>query len=294
MATKNCNQHKLLFVFAFFVFLCFNSSELRAQVNKNAALDTSKTYMVRLSDKTEFIGKFIERTPGSVVFRSSAISRLEVPLDKIVSIQELTTSSMKGDVYWSPNPRPTNYFFWPSAINLKKGEGYFQNNMLFLNSVHYGITDNISMGGGLEFISLFAGYPILFFTPKITFPVGRNFHAGGGVLLVTVADEGVAGFLYGSATAGTVEHNLSGSLGFGFADGEFSSTPLLNISGMTRVSTKMMLMSENWIVPLPDETVAAFSFGVRFLGDKIAADVGLVYSPDAGTLFPIAGFSVKF
>lgn len=276
------------------LFSILKSSDAEAQVDRKIALDTSITYLVKLSDKSEFVGKYIERTAEYFVFNTSAILRLQVPFEKVVSIQELDQANLKGNVYWNPNPRPTNYFFWPSAIGLKKGEGYFQNNMLFLNSVNYGITDNLSVGGGLEFISLFSGTPILFFTPKVTFQTGKNFHAGGGLLLVTIPDEGSAGFLYGSATAGSIEHNVSGSLGFGFAGGEFATTPLLNISGMTRVSRKLMLMSENWILPVPDETVTAFSFGLRFLGDKIAADVGLVYSPQVGTPFPIAGFSVKF
>jgi hypothetical protein len=287
-------QKKFVLLLTLLFGIAFKQSEVHAQVNRNIALDTSNNYLLKLTDKSEIVGKYVERTSDYLVFSTSAISRLQIPFERIVSIQELNASNMKGNVYWSPNPRPTNYFFWPSAINLKKGEGYFQNNMLFLNSVHYGITDNISIGGGLEFISLFSGTPILFFTPKVTFPAGRNLHAGGGLLLVTVPDEGSGGFLYGSATAGSIEHNVSGSLGFGFAGGEFSSTPLVNISGMTRVSRKLMLMSENWIIPLTDETAAAFSFGVRFLGDKIAADVGLVYSPQVGTPFPIAGFSVKF
>ncbi|MBB1284726.1 hypothetical protein HRH25_10120 [Flavisolibacter sp. BT320] len=284
--------------FVLFLFLLFgltlSSSGVHAQVNKNIILDTSVTYLIKLTDKSELVGHYVERTSDYLVFRTPAVSRLQIAFDQIVSIQELSASNIKGNVYWSPNPRPTNYFFWPSAINLKKGEGYFQNNMLFLNSVHYGVTDNISIGGGLEFISLFSGTPVLFFTPKVTFPAGKNFHAGAGVLLVTIPDEGSGGFLYGSATAGSIEHNVSGSLGFGFAGGEFASTPLINISGMTRVSRKLMLMSENWILPLSDETFTAFSAGVRILGDKIAADVGLVYSPDAGVPFPIAGFSVKF
>lgn len=294
MIAKNSLQNKLVLVLIVFFSLVLGSSEVQAQVNKNMVLDTSSNYLIKLTDKSEFVGKYIEKTQDAIVFRTAAISRLQVPFEKITSIQELNTSNLKGNVYWAPNPRPTNYFFWPSAIAVKKGEGYFQNNMLFLNSVHYGITDNITVGGGLEFISLFMGEPILFFTPKVTFPVSKNLYAGGGVLLFTVPEEGSAGFLYGSTTVGSNERNLSASVGFGFVDGEMSSTPLLNISGMTRVSRKLMLMSENWVIPATDETVTGFSLGTRILGDKIAADIGLFYSPQIGTPFPIAGFSVKF
>lgn len=287
-------RNRFVCILTLIISTAFLSLTTHAQVNKNILLDTSANYLIKLVDNSEFVGKYLERTPEYFIFKTSAIPKLPIPFDRVISIKELSVSNMKGNVYWAPNPRPTNYFFWPSAINLKKGEGYYQNNMIFLNSVHYGITDNISIGGGLEFITLFAGMPVLFFTPKITFPVGKNFHTGAGLLLVTIPDEGSAGFLYGSATAGTTEHNVSGSLGFGFAGGEFSSTPLVNISGMTRVSRKLMLVSENWILPLPDETGAFFSFGVRFLGDKIAADVGLAYIPDTETPFPVAGFSVKF
>ncbi|HEY0042069.1 MAG TPA: hypothetical protein VGB71_15465 [Flavisolibacter sp.] len=287
-------QKKIVLILTLLFSVVLKFSELNAQVNKNITLDTSVNYLVKLADKSEFVGKYLEKTPDYLVFRTAAIARLQIQFERIASIQELNPATMKGNVYWSPNPRPTNYFFWPSAINLKKGEGYYQNNMLFLNSAHYGITDNISVGGGVELLTLFSGTPVLFFTPKITFPVGKNFHTGGGLLLFTVPDEGSAGFLYGSATMGSIEHNLSGSVGFGFAGSEFASTPLLNISGMTRVSRKLMLMSENWIIPVPDEVFTAFSFGIRFLGDKIAADVGLIFSPEAGVPFPIGGFSVKF
>lgn len=284
--------------FAFMLVLLFGlmcaSPEADAQVDRTISLDTSVNYLVKLLDKSEFVGRYVERAPDYLIFRTAAIARLQIQFDRIAAIQELTAANMKGNVYWAPNPRPTNYFFWPSAINLKKGEGYYQNNMLFLNSVYYGVTDNISLGAGIEFLSLFSGTPILFFSPKITFPVGKNFHAGGGLLLFTIPDEGSGGFLYGSATAGSNEHNVSGSLGFGFAGSEFASTPLINISGMTRVSRKLMLMSENWILPIPDETITAFSVGIRFLGDKIAADIGLFYTPEAGMPFPIGGLSVKF
>ncbi|HYO23040.1 MAG TPA: hypothetical protein VER36_11595, partial [Flavisolibacter sp.] len=176
--------------FAFMLVLLFGlmcaSPEADAQVDRTISLDTSVNYLVKLLDKSEFVGRYVERAPDYLIFRTAAIARLQIQFDRIAAIQELTAANMKGNVDWAPNPRPTNYFFWPSAINLKKGEGYYLNNMLFLNSVYYGVTDNISLGAGIEFLSLFSGTPILFFSPKITFPVGKNFHAGGGLLLFTI------------------------------------------------------------------------------------------------------------
>ncbi|HNZ85615.1 MAG TPA: hypothetical protein PKN90_04720, partial [Paludibacteraceae bacterium] len=60
---------------------------------------------------------------------------------------------------------------------LKKGEGYYQNTMLLLNSFNVGITDYFSIGGGIEFLSTFITLsevtltPLSILHPKLVFPL---------------------------------------------------------------------------------------------------------------------------
>lgn len=148
------------------------------------------------------------------------------------------------------NPNATRYFFAPSAIPLKKQEGYFQNAYLLANSVNIGITDNITIGGGV-FI------PFLFYiTPKISAKIATNFYIGGGVLFTQsfINDFDLsAGIGYGLVTYGNQEHNITIGSGYGFAkfNNEYKDTkmPIVVCNGMTRISKKMSLITENWLMP---------------------------------------------
>lgn len=73
---------------------------------------------------------------------------LSLKNSRIKSFKEIKEVSFndKGQV-WFRNPNATRYLFAPSAIPLKKGEGYYQNFYILGNAVNYGITDNFSLGG---------------------------------------------------------------------------------------------------------------------------------------------------
>ena len=90
--------------------------------------------------------------------------------------------------------------------------------------------------------------------------------------------------------------------GWGWADGEFSSKPILSVSGMTRVSKRIAFVSENWIFPMsPDENMnfyGVFSYGIRFLGEKTSIDLAFINNKDiANTLIigaPWLDFTINF
>ena len=100
-----------------------------------------------------------------------------------------------------------------------------------------------------------------------------------------------------SGTLGTKEHNITSSLGWGFIEGEFSQRPIITLSGMTRISKRAALVSENWFVPT-DGYYGFFSYGVRFFGEKMAVDVAFINNPDIFQIIvigiPYVSFTVKF
>jgi hypothetical protein len=67
-------------------------------------------------------------------------------------------------------------------------------------------------------------------------------------------------------------------------------------SGETRVSNSVKLITENWIPP--NSHVSLLSFGIRFFGDNLAADLGFIYpagSDISGFPFlPWLGFAYNF
>ena len=138
------------------IIISFNYNLSAQQDYNNYAFDTASTYSIKLKDGNEFIGKFIEKDSINIVIATSSIPRISIPISNIKSVTLIKAENVKAGVYWFPNPHSTKYLFGPSAFNLNKGEGYYQNTYLFLNSFQAGITKNISMGGGLEFLSTFS------------------------------------------------------------------------------------------------------------------------------------------
>ena len=212
---------------------------------------------------------------------------------------------MRNGVYWFPNPNPTRYLFSPSAYNLKKGEGYYQNTYILLNSFNVGITDNFSFGGGFEFTSTFiVGQPIFFLTPKLGFKINEKLHLGGGIMYASVpsfysenSNRSSLGFLYGLSTFGNEEKNFTTGLGWGFVDNSFSANPFITISGLIRLSRKAAFVTENWFIPTNGYT-ALFSYGIRFFGEKLSVDLAFINNPEIargiGIGVPYADFVVKF
>jgi len=295
---------KHLNILMFAILVCITNNVFGQNINVGSHIDSTKIYKIELKDGSIFIGNILQKDSVNIVIRTSSIPKLEISISQIKSIDEVDKSNFKDGEYWFPNPHATRYLYGPSAIGLKKGEGYYQNTMLILNSFNVGITDYISIGGGLELISTFAERtPIFFITPKVGFKVAEKFHAGGGVLYANFPpgflprNRSSFGTVFITGTYGSLEHNITGSLGWGFVDGEFNERPIITLSGMTRVSKRAALVTENWLIPTSDY-YGIFSYGVRFFGEKMAVDLAFINNPDIAEEIligiPYVSFTVKF
>ncbi len=103
------------------------------------------------------------------------------------------------------------------------------------------------------------------------------------------------GMSYGIATYGTSRASVTGGLGWGFVDGKLSGSPALILGGETQLSNSIKLITENWFPPKTD--VAIISFGIRFFGENIAGDFGLMTTTKSNggfPFFPWVGFAYNF
>ena len=157
------------------------------------------------------------------------------------------------------------------------------------------------MGGGIIPLFLFAGGPTpVFITPKISIPVKQgNFNIGAGALLGTILGESETGFgiVYGISTFGTRDNNVTFGLGYGFAGGEWASSPLINISAMFRLTNRGYFLTENYYIDAGGEGVAIISLGGRWIIKKAALDFGLFFPvADIGEFIaaPWLGFTIPF
>ncbi len=263
--------------------------------------DTTSIYSIELKEGSEIYVRIVEVRQDELLLESNTLGELTLKVYYIKKIESNNFSLDKKGHFWFPNPNATRYFFAPSAINLEKGEGYYQNVYVILNMVNYGITDWLSIGGGFEFISTFSsltgeGSPIAFITPKVGFPVGEKVHLGAGFLGGFFVEE-TAGMFYGLGTYGSHDKNLSLGLGWGFVGGEFQENPFITVSGMLRTGRKFSLVTENWFVPV-DGYYGIISYGGRFFGPKMSVDVGFLNNLDIIEFLPIGipyvDFVLKF
>ncbi|MBC8321007.1 MAG: hypothetical protein H8E34_09815 [Bacteroidetes bacterium] len=246
----------------------------------------SSIYRIELNDGTTLTGKLIEERDIEIDIELEDIGQLTIKRAKIKSIIPLDSSKKAGKSLWFNNPHATRLLFAPTAIPLKRGEGYYQNIYIVGNMFNYGVLDNLSFGGGFDFLTMFSTiddgwHPMLNFNIKSGFQVADNFHAGAGGIYVTIPGEGSAGIIYGLGTVGSYNSNLTLGLGWGFVDGSFEAKPFIMIGGMARMSEKLWFVSENWISPVGDDNYyVVVSYGIRFAAKRIAVDLAFINSKD--------------
>jgi hypothetical protein len=252
--------------------------------------EINKIYKVTLDDGSVISGKLLLITEKEVIISSGAIGEIRLQKEKIKSMIPVQDINDKKSGIWFANPNPSKYLLGNSAIPMEKHTGYYQNTWIFVNSFSYAFTKNISLSGGFEILSIMAegGGPYAFYiNPKASFKVANNFYLGGNILyantIKTAENFGGLATFNTFATYGNMNNNITGAVGWGWADGEFSPKPVILISGMLRASKRIAFVSENWIVPGINENGGYYgilSYGIRFLGEKTSIDLAFLNNPD--------------
>lgn len=279
-----------------FFFLLIISFSVKAQT----LTDTTLVNIVTV-DGNEFIGHITNQDSLKLILKTEKFGEISIFKSDIKRRENVEVQQIKEGKFWFPNPQSTRYLWSPNGYGLKKGEGYYQNIWVLWNQFAYGLSDNFSVGGGIIPLFLFGGAPTpVFITSKFSIPVVENkFNLGLGAIVGTVLGEEDTGFgiFYGLSTFGNPNNNVTIGMGYGFAGGEWASSPMLNINGMFRVSSRGYFITENYYINGNDENVVLISIGGRWIIKKAALDYGLVFPiADIGELvaIPWLGFTVPF
>ena len=265
------------------------------------ASDSVKLHLIETTDGNQYIGEIISEDEEAVRLRTQGLGEIKLSRVYIRKIEPVDPEKLIGEEYWAENPQSTRYFWAPNGYGLKKGEGYYQNVWILFNQIAVGVTDHFSIGGGIVPAFLFAGAPTpVWITPKVSIPVVENkFNLGAGVLGGVVIGEDNSGFgiFYGISTFGSRDKHLSIGLGYGFAGGEIAKSPVVTISGMTRLGKRGYLISENYYIPTKPYLLV-LSFGGRTIINKLGLDYGLFIpvSEDVDTFvaIPWLGLTIPF
>jgi hypothetical protein len=251
-----------------------------------------------LKDGSEMVGRVESETATTLTVRSLSDVVAVIPKDQIQSRGPIS-GYVEGTKIFRNDPSGTRLFFGPTARTLKAGRGYFSIYEIFFPALGIGITDWFDVSGGL---SLFPGaeQQIYYLGAKVVPLQMTNFNLGGGVTFLNVTgnteDFDGAGILHVIGTYGTEKAALTVGLGWGFSGSDISNNPVFILGGEFRLSNSIKLISENWFPPSSD--VQLISFGVRFFGERLAADFGLCYpaggDPEGFPFLPWIGFTYAF
>jgi hypothetical protein len=239
--------------------------------------DSTIVQMVKTIDGSSNVGRITLIDSLNIQLQTTVMT-ISIPIDKITEVKEVPAESIKGGEYWFPNPNATRLFFGPTAHMLKGGEGYFSDTYVFFPQVVVGVTDFITLGGGM---SLFPGAgmdnQILYFMPKVGMAVNPMFHLAGGALIIKIPDfdqdVSTVGVLYGAGTYGGRDRSFTAGLGYGFVGDEMADRPMVMVGGEYRMSRRVSFVTENWLFPGLDQPLV--SGGFRFFGEGLAVDIAL-------------------
>jgi len=189
-------------------------------------------------------------------------------------MKPLATIGKPGQEDWFENPNQTRLFFAPTGQMLKKGEGYFSDYEVLFPGVAYGVTDNISIGGGVSLVPGAGSDQLVYITPKVGASLSPRVHVAVGLIAATIPSESPVGAVYGVGTVGDGDASLTGGVAFGFAGRDFSSEFAVLLGGEKRISRRIALVTENYFVPsgVGDPLVSG---GVRFMSEKLTVDLAL-------------------
>ena len=194
---------------------------------------------------------------------------------------------------WPADPNPTRLFFAPTGRSLTKGEAYFGVYEVLLPFVQYGITDRISIGGGTPFVfGTGSGQPF-WVTPKVQVVKTRSTAASVGVLQFVNMGDLNAGIAYGVVTQGSTDAAVTFGAGYAYASEDVSRAgePVVMLGAEKRLSKRLKFVTENYWF----SGIGLASGGLRFMGDRLSADIGLV-SPlgsDGVYVLPMINFVIK-
>jgi hypothetical protein len=308
---------------------------LTAYAQDSIKISAPEIFRVETIDGIKFIGTFLNEDEQWMQFENRSLGTVSVLKSRIKKLNKIDPSRIRDGEYWAEDPSSSHYLAGPSAYCLHRGEWTYQNTYLFVNSFETGITENISFGGGTEIVSLVQKeIPVVcYLHAKFGYQVMPKLRMGGGLLYLHSgmsigsgggnSDHGIA---FGLATAGNTDHHFTFGIGWDYSSYKLyrdhseaqyvvkglSRKPVITLSGMARLGKHVALTTENWIFPVRNEHRTYYppkveishdyyyllSYGLRFMGEKIAFDIGFLNNPDLyPTLvigLPYGALTVKF
>ena len=242
--------------------------------------DTGTRHIVTLRDGSTLVGRITESWGDSARFESLS-GRVTLRRADVTSVRAVRSTAIHDGRYWPEDASATRLFFAPTGRMLAKGDGYYSNHWIFLSDTHWGVSDRFTLGGAMTMFPFgnFLKDNVYFISPKFGIRQSErlNIAAGAFVGVAPFFEDATGnsfGIVYGVATWGGPDGNVTFGTGYGYAGGKMADSPMLMLGFTRRVSHRWSLVSENWLVPNTNRPVV--SYGFRTIGERFAWDLGFV------------------
>lgn len=302
MSVSRATAHAILAALTFFA-----APVLRAQVATPAPVspvpaDSTVVHEIRLSDGSVLYGFIVAQDSVQLVVRTINGLQLDVSRTRIRQLR-VSPGRIVGGEYWPEDPNHTRLLFTSTGRSLKRGEGYLSAYFLFVPMVAYGVTDRVTIAGGTPILPGAMG-KAFYLAPKVSVrETERSAYSVGAIsfALTESLDRGTVGLAYGVGTWGSRDRAVTAGAGWGYVwgrdGGDVASAPVVAIGLENRVSRRVKLLTENWIFSGSGSGGAVVSGGLRFIGDRLTADlgaIGVLGTDDAACCVPMVNFVWNF
>jgi len=276
---------------------------------------------VTLKDGSVLVGRIQAESEEQIEMITPGGASVRIPRSSVVSLESHEVESAptseaaplplpvadpdRHGKFSRRDPNHTRLLFAPTGRPLGKGVGQFSDYFVLFPGFAYGLTGNLSIMGGVSVIpgvglqeQLFYVAPRLAFQPsrRTAFSTGVLYGAGG-----EGSDRAGAGIAFAVGTYGEPHASFSAGIGYGFITekGEFdlADKPILMLGGEKQVSDSLALLAESWLILDLEASAQPLGLALRFFGDRISVDVGLILSGDIleeGFPVPWLSFSYRF
>ncbi|MEX2272433.1 MAG: hypothetical protein WD690_13235 [Vicinamibacterales bacterium] len=251
----------------------------------------TELYELVLKDGSRAFGTVEREDEREVVFRTHAGAVLTAQRQEIVSLRIVKGRIQNGEFVRSDSHH-TRLFFAPTARSLEKGQvsvGVFE---FLAPFVQVGVTDRFSIGGGTPLvIGIDEDFRPFWVTPKFQVHRGENTQVAVGVLQMFNSSGDSGGIAYGVATFGSSDNAVTAGAGIAYSGD--SSGGVVMVGGERRAHRNLKLITENYVW---QEGNGIVSGGIRFLGERLSADLALAVPIGAGDFiaFPVVNFVYLF
>lgn len=293
-----------------------DASPPREPSNRQPGDSAAEVVTIRLKDGSSLRARIVDQNGERL--RIVTLGGLAMEIAR-TSLDRVETAGNGNEASRPSDSNCSRLLFSPTGRPLARGEGYFSDHYVIFPGATYGLTDHLSLGGGVSVIpGLGLNEQLFYVSPRF----GRQFTdqvaASVGLLYAHEGDAGPEGHLavgFAVATLGRPERSVTIGAGAvrtvseeyynhqvnGETRGDFryqaSYTPIVMVGGTARLSRRIALVSENWLI-LGDGfklSEQPFALGLRFLGDRLTADVGVILVGEViEEGFPLPWLSVSY